>query len=228
MSTESQVTPFILEQRPWSTYNTLADANAALVFKIPGLLVYIIDPPDGPAFWYWDGAMWVLQGSGGGGAPTGPAGGDLSGSYPNPGVAKIKGKTVDDSAIGTDKALVYNGTDLVYQYTDVIEVIGGRNANVTNIYLQGPGQIPMNQSPYILPFDATLIAISISTNGAESWTAEVRESGVLVVGAFLTAVAVDSNYATYSINFNAGDKVQLYCNGTAILDPRINAVFKRR
>jgi hypothetical protein len=41
---------------------------------------------------------------------TAPAGGDLSGSYPNPTVAKIQGNTVSSTTPLSGQALVYNGT----------------------------------------------------------------------------------------------------------------------
>jgi hypothetical protein len=105
----------------------------------------------------------------------------------------------------------------------------GRNQNATNIYLRHQQNIPMNISPAILPFDATLIAISASSQTAATWVAEVHEDGSLVTGAVLNISAADSGFRNdLAIDFSAGDKVQLFCSGSAVPGPHVEAVFRRR
>jgi hypothetical protein len=109
-----------------------------------------------------------------------------------------------------------------------IIVCASRNSNSTNVYLQFNGTA-MNTVPFVMPYSAQLVAMSAATNGNETWVAEVRVNGSLVTGATLSLSGVSSNYSTSytSINFSAGDLVQLYCNGTTINMPRINAIFRR-
>lgn len=104
-----------------------------------------------------------------------------------------------------------------------------RNFTASNIYLCSGNGTPTNVSPFILPFNSTIIAISASSDGAETWTAEVRKSGTLISGASLSISAAASAYDdSYNINVDQGDGLQFYCNGTSITRPRMTVWLKRR
>lgn len=111
-----------------------------------------------------------------------------------------------------------------------ILVDAGRGSTVTtNLYLRHNQNIPSNLSGAVLPFDTTLIAIGISATAAATWTAEVHLGGSLVGGALLVSGGAKTAFTSaLSIDFNAGDEVQFYCNGTAINRPHMIAVFRRR
>ena len=105
---------------------------------------------------------------------------------------------------------------------------GRDNSNNSNEYARA-GDFTSNQAGIRLIRKATLVGISIQTNGSETWTAEVRKNGSATVESSLAAVAVAGDQdGTINVDFDAGDEIQVYINGSMINRPAIKLEFAYR
>jgi hypothetical protein len=89
----------------------------------------------------------------------------------------------------------------------------GRNGTTaSSIDLERGGGVPTNLTPFILPYDATIHAMSAGANTSGVWEAEVLVNGSVVNT--LSITTTKNKVTGLSININADDEVRLRFNKT--------------
>jgi hypothetical protein len=131
----------------------------------------------------------------------------------------------------TDNELyTFDGYRSKFLSPNLFNVTAARNAgNSSDLYLRTNDGLPTNQGPFILPHDATLVAMTASCNTVGTRQAQVHLSLTLVPGAILQVISSTSALSTtLDIDFSEGDAIQIFMSGSNIDRPRVNLIFARR
>ena len=182
---------------------------------------------------YWDLFIEGTAGTSGTSGTSGSSGvSGTSGSSGSSGSSGTSGTTPDIFIDSTSGDLYYTDpTRSKNLGSSIIQQGFGRNhPTVTDQFLRMEGDVPSNLNGFVLPWNATLVAISMSGEANnQTWTAEVRLNGGGISQDSLTITNDFSNYSNNNnIDFSAGDRIMLYCNGTSIDYPHVTLFFRRR
>jgi hypothetical protein len=158
-------------------------------------------------------------GGGGGGSPTGPAGGDLSGTYPSPQVDGLRGRALGTAAPAIGDTMIWNGSAWVPGVPPSAGVAGAVPAPGPTTYPGIPAGTPVAQAgDGLVAADAGDPAKMPCIGFYAGSTSNLVKSSGTIDG--LTGIVVDALYyvavgggLTTTEPVNPGEVVQLVGKG---------------
>lgn len=117
----------------------------------------------------------------------------------------------------------YDATRSKWLSVDRVSVFWGRNSNnTTDEYLRQNNGATSDNNGWRMIRNGTITAISVQCNADQTYTVEIRKNDSTTVIASLDVDNSQGNHdATINVDFDEGDFLQCYLNGTSIDYPQV-------